>query len=154
MTVELREGAIVLFRPLHELKDHITHFTVPDLYLIARVIKVCVMAFFRGHFYEIDSVCLYASGTFIYKIGTNPEASTSYFLRGVRPFSFDNVIVWTPRDDRYSTNVKFDKVKKMPALTLDAAVSYLREIQADEEFLKGTQVWNHPAFVRFDGKIC
>lgn len=153
MTVELREGAIVLFRPLHELKSHIANFTVPDLCLLARVVKVCVMAFFRGHFYEIDSVCLCSGTTFIYKIGKKTRAGLSFQLREVRPFSFESAIVWTPTDNRYSTNVEFKKVEQMPALTLDAVVSYLREIQADEQFLRGVPVWNHTGFQLFTGTI-
>lgn len=46
------DGALLLTRPIEELWGHVRALEVPNLYLVARVIKTIVLAIFRWHLYE------------------------------------------------------------------------------------------------------
>lgn len=59
-----KPGTVMLARPLWELCAHITHCKIPSFKLIARAIKVLVLAIFKWHF--CDHVLLWANDQKLY----------------------------------------------------------------------------------------
>ena len=50
------KGDIIVIRPLEELGSYITHGKMPPVSLLIRVVKTCVMSFFRWHLYDQDQL--------------------------------------------------------------------------------------------------
>ncbi len=140
---DVREGSILLPRPLHELQNYITHFHIPDLFVLARAVKVCALAIFRWHFYDTDSVLLASTTGYIHQL--DGEIDSLHRIPSSRPYIIASGTVFSPRENLFYNKIAFSEVKKLNFLSLTNVVSYLGTF--NPEFNKGTLPWNHPNYV-------
>ena len=149
MVMEIHDGAIVIPRPLSELKNHITHFEIPNLYVIARAVKVCGMAVFlwRWHLYDIDAVLIKRDTTYIHSLNGPVAAETPAFIEAKRRYLFKSADIFTPRTDQFKDRIEYQMLSNYRPLSLLTAVIYLRTL-GDEEFKKGALPWTHPEYAK------
>ncbi len=119
MATEMRSGTIFIPRPLHEIAHCVTHFELPSLQLLARLVTTCVKAIFRWHFYETDSVIVRNYNGYIHafngpvELETKPQliydCSVKFIpsqdvrfeftpLEAINPFSLENVLTHFRKD--------------------------------------------------------
>lgn len=137
-----REGLILIPRPLHELKNHITHFRIPDFYAVARVVKVCVLAIFRGHFYDTDSILLSNATMYIHSL--NGKVETLSQSPASRPFLLASGVAYSPKQMLFSDKIIFAQVAQLGSINLTNVVTYLG--LHDPEFRDGALPWNHSKY--------
>lgn len=92
------EGTILMRRPLYELAC----LEIPSLQLIISVVKTCVMAIFRHHFYDLDTMIMKTTHGFTHNLSGKFEQA-----RAIDPKVFRCVVAFVPRDVFKEGSVNF-----------------------------------------------
>lgn len=148
------EGAVVLTRPLHELKDYFTHLEVPSIYYLIRLVKTCVMSIFRWHLYDVDHVLVGTStGHYMHSFDGPLKSEAPSEFRGSHHFVLEHAVLLQPkREDEMKDQFSFDIVQgSLQPLTLSKVVTYLKDVLKMEGFPEKSKdplfdLWNHDKF--------
>ncbi len=134
------EGAVIIPRPLTELANHIKHGEVPNLYVIARAIKVCCTATFRWHLYDTDSVLIKSDGgAYIHSLEGDIKTEARGTIEHNRRYLFQSADTYSPKEDRYKHQVNFLSLSNNGSVSLTNVLNYLG-------FDSGVFPWQHPAY--------
>lgn len=134
------DGAVIIPRPLTELTNHIKHGEVPGLDVVARAIKVCCLATFRGHLYDTDSVLIKSdAGAYIHSLEGTVKTEVEGAIEHKRRYLFQSADIYTPTEDRFKHQVNFKAVEINGAVSLKKVLSYLG-------FEGDVTPWQHPGY--------
>ncbi len=134
------DGAIVIPRPLSELKNHIWHGEVPNLYVVARAVKVCWLAIFRWHLYDTDSVLIVSDASVcIHSLEGTHMQEGFRVIEQKRHYIFESADIYTPKEDQFKHRVNFKAVENTGVVSLTNVLVYLG-------FNAGVFPWQHPDY--------
>lgn len=134
------DGAVIIPRPLTELTNHIKNGEVPNLYIVARAIKVCCLATFRGHLYDTDSVLIKSDGgAYIHSLEGTHKTETQGAIEHKRRYLFESADIYAPTEDRFKHRVNFKAVQTNGVVSLTNVLSYLG-------FERDVTPWQHPGY--------
>jgi len=134
------DGAVIIPRPLGELTNHIKHGEVPNLYVIARAIKVCCLATFRGHLYDTDSVLIKSDGcAYIHSLEGAVKTEVVGAIEHKRRYLFESADIYTPKVDCFKHHINFKAIQNTGPVSLTNVLSYLG-------FERDVSPWQHPDY--------
>lgn len=164
----LSEGTIILTSPIREVKDYFTHWEIPSIYFLIRLVKTCAMSIFRRHFYDVDHVIVVTqAGQCMHTFDGCLKSETPAHFTTNHHFLLEHAVLLKPGQIEIDEGEGERKVKKSiiegqidfrtfqsnfkQSLSLAYVVTYYKEVLGIKGFpekLKGSleDIWNNENF--------
>jgi hypothetical protein len=144
------DGALVFTRPVEELWGHVRALEVPNLFLVARVVKTLVLAIFRWHLYEdlyvkLTTGFVYSTFRGVARVNEHHQLS---FMKSAVCFKVRRPLV---------NAVNFEDLKRLGTLTPTTINNYFQTIHnvhlSDKRTLSYTDLVDSPLLERIILKL-